>query len=105
MVLVSGRNMILLDFLKVSIVLYLYVGWNSFEVTFRSQLEDPVPICFIVTLDRSYAECPGAIYSGVFLHAVVICTIINLDFFKMKPHILLLYMCHPDRLRKVHEEL
>ena len=87
MVLVRRGNIVLLDLLQVGVVLDLDVCGNSIKVTFLSQLIHPVPICLGVTFNRSYSKGPGAINSGVLLHAIIVSTVVDLDLLTMDPFV------------------
>lgn len=105
MILVYCDDVVLLDLLEVAIVLDLDVCGNSIEVTFFSQLIDPLPICLVVTSYGSYSERPWAVYSCILLHAVIICSVVDTYCFDMKAFVMFLDVRCTHWLWKVLEEL
>lgn len=81
------------------------VVWDLVELTSLRELSYFRPICLTRPFDGTDAKLPGAVDASLLLHAVRICTIVNLHRLAVKSVAVLFQFGHSGGAREVHEEL
>lgn len=98
--------MILLDLLELMVVSYPDLRIYLHQIPSCRCLPNLFPVLLIVPLDWLGSKFPRTLEACVLLHAVCICTIVDLDRLEMSLATVLLERCHSlPRLLEIEEEL
>lgn len=73
-----------MDSPKVVVVLNQDMGIDVVEISIYGLVLYSLPVSFIVTLNRFFTELPRAFDSRVFLHAIVMSSVVNFHLFEVR---------------------